>query len=359
MTPRQRWLATLAGEPVDRLATDYWATPEFHAALRAATGCGNDEALWRALHVDRPRWVGPRMLRKRHPDPDVDPWGLRHTTVSYGTGEYAEVSHHPLAHVTTLREADDYPWPSPDDYDYAPIAAALSGPQQRMVQGPSYEPFLLYCSLRGMEQAYADLIENPDLALNILGHLFDFYQEYNHRCFEAGGGRIDLLYLAEDLGGQHGPLFGLKTYRRFLRCNQARMAELARSHGARVFYHTDGAARAFLPDLIEVVGIDILNPIQWRCPGMELPELVRDFGRHLTFHGGIDNQQTLPFGSPDDLRREVRWVADVMREHRARWICAPCHNIQAVSPPANVIAMYEAARALAPWDAHAPAVRRR
>ena len=105
------------------------------------------------------------------------------------------------------------------------------------------------------------------------------------------------------------------------------------------------AARVFVPDLIDVVGIDILNPLQWRCPGMELPGLVRDFGKHVAFHGGIDNQQTLPFGSVADVRREVRSVAKIMAN--ARWICAPCHNIQAVSPVENVLAMYDEAAKLA------------
>ena len=86
-------------------------------------------------------------------------------------------------------------------------------------------------------------------------------------------------------------------------------------------YHTDGAARVFLPDLIDRVGIEILNPIQWRCPGMERERLVADFGGRIIFHGSIDNQQTLPFGTVDDVVREVRESVDIYRS--ARWICGP------------------------------------
>ena len=107
-------------------------------------------------------------------------------------------------------------------------------------------------------------------------------------------------------------------------------------------YHTDGAARAFLPDLIDRVGIEILNPIQWRCAGMEREKLVADFGPRIIFHGSIDNQQTLPFGTVDDVVREVRESLDIYRN--ARWICAPCHNLQPVSPTENIVAMYEAIR---------------
>jgi len=120
------------------------------------------------------------------------------------------------------------------------------------------------------------------------------------------------------------------------------MADLARSFGIHVFYHTDGAARVFVPDLIDVVGIEVLNPLQWRCPGMELAGLVRDFGGRIAFHGGIDNQQTLPFGLVEDVVKEVKEVAAIMKG--SRWICSPCHNIQPVTPTANIVAMYETIR---------------
>lgn len=339
MTPRQRWLAILNGSQSDRIPTDYWATGEFHTKLVAAAGC-DGETLNRKLGIDRPRFVAPTSLRTNHPDdPKADIWGLRYQQMNYGTGEYGEVAHHPLANMTSVAEIHAYRWPSPDDFDYTAVTRALADDDRyRIVQGIGYEPFLLCCSLRGMEQAFEDLIVNPEIVEAILGHLFDFYYELNRRTLLAGHGKIDLLYLAEDLGGQHGPLFSLAMYRRFLMPGQRKMADLARSFGVHIFYHTDGAARVFLPDLIDVVGIEILNPLQWRCPGMELATLVRDFGRHVAFHGGIDNQQTLPFGSVDQVRQEVREVARIMSG--ARWICAPCHNIQAVSPPENVLAMY-------------------
>ncbi len=345
MTPRERWMATFNGAERDRLATDYWRTSEFHTALVAEVGCDGDE-LWRKLGIDVPYSAGPRRLSSGHPlDPEADLWGIRHTSIEYGAGAYSEATYHPLAGITTLREVEQYPWPDPDDFDYSPVAAAVEkNAGHRVFRAGHYEPFLRYCSLRGMEQGYMDLIENQDLAHAILDRIFQFHYEQNRRIFlTAGDGAVDLFYLAEDLGGQSGPLFSLETYRRFLLAHQKKMAQLVKSHGARVFYHTDGAARIFLPDLIEQVGIDILNPLQWRCPGMELPELVRDFGAHVVFHGGIDNQHTLAFGTPDEVREQVRWCGAIMAEHRARWICAPCHNIQSISPVANVLAMYDEA----------------
>ena len=146
------------------------------------------------------------------------------------------------------------------------------------------------------------------------------------------------------MGGQNGPLISLKMYRRFLLPNQIRLAELGRKHGVHIMYHTDGAARMFLPDLVDKVGIEVLNPIQWRCPGMEREALVRDFGQRIVFHGPIDNQQTLPFGSVAEVVAEV--TESVRLYEGARWICAPCHRLQAVSPTENIIAMYETIRSL-------------
>ena len=155
----------------------------------------------------------------------------------------------------------------------------------------------MYGYLRGLEQAFADLAANPEIAHGILGHIFDFSFEYHRRLFEAGKGRIDTTWVAEDLGGQTGPLISLPTYRRFSFPNQIRMADLGRKYGVHIMYHTDGAARIFLPDLVDRVGIEVLNPIQWRCPGMDREALVRDFDRRIVFHGSIDNQQTRPLAA--------------------------------------------------------------
>jgi len=341
MTPRQRWLALLQHRAADRVVTDYQATDEVTSRLLADLHCADEEALWDRLHVDRRRFVEPRWRLPNHPeDPEADLWGVRFRTVAHETGAYVEPVVHPLAHVDRVDQVHDHRWPDPDDFDYSTIGRALRDDDgRRPIHAGCYEPFLLYGYLRGLQQALEDLALVPDIADAILGHIFDFYWEHHHRIFEAGGRRIDLTWVAEDLGAQTGPLMSLDMYRRFLLPNQIKMAELARAHGVHVMYHTDGAARVFLPDLIDRVGIEILNPIQWRCPGMEREQLVADFGDRVIFHGSIDNQQTLAFGSVEDVVEEVRQSVEIYRN--ARWICAPCHNLQPVSPTENIVAMYE------------------
>jgi uroporphyrinogen decarboxylase len=134
-------------------------------------------------------------------------------------------------------------------------------------------------------------------------------------------------------------MYSPEQIREFFLPGMKRMMDLTKEHGSYIFHHTDGAVREILPDLIDA-GIEVLNPIQWRCRGMDREGLKRDFGDRLIFHGGVDNQQTLPFGTPDDVRQEVRDNLRILG-HGGGYILAPCHNIQAVTPPENVVAMYE------------------
>ena len=339
LTPRQRWLALLEGRTPDRIPTDYQATDEVTARLLRDLDCADEDALWRRLHVDKRQEVQPR--RRRTGDGEADMWGVRYIHADYGDGHYLTPAGHPLADVESPADVHRHPWPDPDDFDYAAVTAAVEAEDGYYpIHAGNYEPFLLYGYMRGLEAAMTDLALRPDIADAVLGHLFDFHHEHHRRIFEAGAGRIDTTYVAEDLGSQTGPLISLAMYRRFLLPNQIRMADLARSFGIHVMYHTDGAARIFLGDLVDRVGIEVLNPVQWRCPGMEREGLVRDFGGRVIFHGSIDNQWTLAFGSAADVIAEVRESIEIYR--RARWICAPCHNIQPISPTTNVVAMYEA-----------------
>ena len=148
------------------------------------------------------------------------------------------------------------------------------------------------------------------------------------------------MYVAEDLGTQQSLLISPRLFRRYLKPRMAKLIDLAHARGVKVMHHDDGSIRKVLPDLIEA-GIDILHPIQWRCVDMEREGLARDFGDRLVFHGGMDNQHTLPFGTAADVRAEVAENLRVFREIKG-YIVAPCHHIQANTPTDNVVALYEA-----------------
>jgi uroporphyrinogen decarboxylase len=198
---------------------------------------------------------------------------------------------------------------------------------------------LQYMKLRGDEQAYMDLLVNPDMVHYCLDKMFDLCVESTRRMFETIPGVISITYVAEDLGGQSSLMYSLEQIREFMLPGMRRMAQLARENGAHVFTHSDGAIYDVIPDLIDM-GTEVLNPIQWRCPGMERERLKRDFGDRLVFHGAVDNQQTMPFGTVEDVAQEVRDNLGILGAGGG-YILAPCHNIQAVSPAENTVALFE------------------
>ena len=340
MTGRERWLAVLNGEKPDRIPMDYWATGEASQKLCEHMGCDLETALAR-LHVDHPASVGGRYVGPPPPE-GQDIWGLERRQVSYGSGVYSEVvGDPPLARFGSVEEIEaGYRWPSPDDWDYSHLPAAVQALRDRPVRGGGSEPFLLYKLLRGEAQAFVDLIENPEIVHYCLGRLFDLAYQETLRVFETVPGVVMITYVAEDVGAQTGLMYSPAQIREFLHPGMKRMIDLTHQHGSFVFHHTDGAVRDILPDLI-ALGIDVLNPVQWRCPGMEREGLKRDFGAQVVFHGGVDNQYTLPFGTVEEVRCEVRDNYRILGEGGG-YILAPCHNIQAVGPAENVVAMYEA-----------------
>lgn len=365
MTPRERWQAVLSRQTPDRVPMDYWSTPEFSAKLvrhlalsrksekdlvdelNGVRGRADDpqnahhlvrEAL-RRLHVDfvvtvGPAYVGPPLSA------NTDVFGCVYRSVDYGTGEYSEVTNNPLAQYHSVEEiAANYRWPSPDWYDYSGIPQQLAGWEQYPIQGGGSEPFLIYKNLRGQEQAMMDMVDQPEIVHYCLDKLFELAYVNTLRIYETIPGKVLLTYVAEDMGGQDNLMFSKKHIRAYLLPRMKRIMDLAHEGGAYVFHHNDGNCRAILPDMVEA-GINLLNPIQWRSRGMDREGLKADFGDKLVFHGAMDNQYTLPFGTVEETRQEV---ADNLRILGAGggYILAPCHNIQPVTPPENIVAMYE------------------
>jgi len=206
-------------------------------------------------------------------------------------------------------------------------------------------PFYMFNNARGLEQSLLDMGTDPDLAQYIIDRSTDFLIEYHTRLFEAGHGRIDLTQVTDDLGCQHGLLISPASFDRFLAKPYQRCIELARSAGIRVFHHDDGAMAEMLPRLVDL-GIQILNPVQWRLPGMNPIRLKQRYRDRIAFHGAIDNQYVLPFGTLAEVEEEVAFCISALASDGTGYVLAPCHNIQGITPVENVIRMYDAARSI-------------
>jgi uroporphyrinogen decarboxylase len=299
------------------------------------------------LHIDGFAWLFPEYCGPAMPTvpegESIDVWGIRYQQCDYGAGAYNETCYHPLAEAQTIEDLDRFRWPNPDWFSYAPMRQKASDARARQAVKCGYmAPFFLHTLLRGLERALMDPYERPEFTQYLMTRITDYLYEHHARMFEACAGLIDVGDVTDDLGCQAGPIMRMDVFRAFYRPHTERLTGLCREFGLKVFHHDDGGIRPFIPDLIEI-GMDILNPIQWTCPGMERIDLKRDFGGKLCFHGGVENQRILAFGTPGEVRAEVRACIDSLGSDGTGYILAPCHNIQPVTTVVNIIAMYDEA----------------
>jgi uroporphyrinogen decarboxylase len=193
-----------------------------------------------------------------------------------------------------------------------------------------------------MENALVDLITDPDFLSAALDRIDAIQTDMLERFLQTLGDLIDIVFVSDDMGSQIGPLISPDDFALHFKPRLAKWCELVHRHGKKVLFHTDGSSREFLPHLIDS-GVDILNPIQHVCPGMEREPLNRDFGEQIIFHGGVENQQVLPLGSVEDVRREVLTCLETLGRGGGYIPCS-CHNIQAGTPVENVLALIDTVR---------------
>jgi uroporphyrinogen decarboxylase len=198
--------------------------------------------------------------------------------------------------------------------------------------------------VRGMENGLMDLVTEREFAEAFLDRLCDTICTSQALFLTEVGDLIDVHFAADDLAGQNRPLVSPALWRSLIKPRQARIMATIKAHTkAPIFYHTCGAVTDFLDDLIDI-GVDILNPVQVSAKGMDSAGLKKRYGNRLAFWGGgCDTQRILPFGTPEEVRAEVRRrIADLAPG--GGFVFNPVHNIQANVPPENIIAMFDEAK---------------
>lgn len=354
MTSRERVLTAINHKEPDRVPCDYWAGPEVGERLRHYFKCETQEELLRQLRVDLRYVPGPSYLGQEfrsYEDGTVeDLWGVRRRSMTVKQGQYQWTYKHvavaPLAPMKTVAEVESYEhWPSPDWWDYSNIAPdcdkqagyAVVNAGDRLDRTAQFKPMMY---LRGVEQAYVDLIENPHLAETVIAHIRDYFLEYNRRVFEAAQRKIDIFMMGDDFGTQNGLMMDVATWRRYFREGFRAYIDLAHHYGIKVMHHTCGSVHELIPDFIEC-GLDILQSLQPRAKDMDLATLKREFGRDIAFHGSIDIQQTLPDGTPQEIRDMVKRQVDSGKPGGG-FIVSTAHNIPPETPTGNIVALCEA-----------------
>jgi uroporphyrinogen decarboxylase len=202
--------------------------------------------------------------------------------------------------------------------------------------------------VRGVEQILVDMMAQPDLASAVFRRIADFYVEYARRTLQAGEGNIDIFFTGDDFGTQENLFVPPALWRQLLGDGFKRLVDVGHAFGCRVAHHTCGCVTPLLPDLIDC-GLDILNPLQPEVTGMDHTEIKRRFGDRLTFHGGISIQKTMPYGTPADIREEVRNCKRSLGPGGGYVLCT-AHNIQPDTPLKNIEALFDAYREMGRYE---------
>lgn len=304
--------------------------------------------VYKTFDMDRmgvwPAYTGPDS--KKYDDGTYENmFGVRMRDVNYGKGVYSEAVGFPLANAESIKEIEQHPWPSADWYNYTGIIEPLR-------QNPDYPFTIGYMALgwwswemRGMSLFFEDLLMNTEIAEVIIEKISDYGYEYFKRIIETGreyiGKNFVLIHLADDWATQESLMISPRLYRDFFKKHYRRVIDMAHSAGLKVEFHMCGSAVGLIPELIDT-GIDILNPVQTSARDMTPHILKEKFGKDIAFSGGVDVQTILPFGTPDKVKDEVKYLLDTMGRDGG-YILEPSHAIQVGTPPENVMAMYQAA----------------
>ena len=336
----------------DRCPFQVSFTPEFADRLRKEMnlqsdhvhnphGGGNTYELERALGEDMlltsVGWANSYYMDDK---PYVDEWGVGWSIQTYetpfGEGHYTEMSSFPLADDDAI---DRYNPPDPNRpelYKESEWMIKTFKNEYWIVGVTVTTIFETAWALRGLERMMLDMVLNPDLANRIFDIPFQYHLTAAKKLVELG---VDMIWTGDDMGAQNSMLISPEMWRAYFKPRMATfIAELkAINPVVKVAYHSDGDIRPIIPDLIEI-GLDVLNPIQ--PASMDPAEIKRDFGDKLCFWGSIDEQYTLPFGTSDEVRDEVRERLQTIGKNGGL-ILAPTHHVQLDTPLENFWAMID------------------
>ena len=237
-----------------------------------------------------------------------------------------------------------FDWPDPAAYiDAAECRRRVEmAPEGKTVLGILWSAhFQDTCAAFGMETALMNMIAAPELYEAVNEKVLEFYLKANRIFYEATKGKLHAVLIGNDMGSQRGLMISPELVRRFVIPGCRRLTEQAHSYGLKVIYHSCGAISDIIPDLIDA-GVDIIHPIQALAAGMEPEGLKEKFGDRVSFCGGVDTQELLVHGTPEDVRKKVE---ELKRLFPTGLILSPSHEaILPDVPPENIGALFDAVR---------------
>ena len=291
-------------------------------------------------------YIGPELGKRKNAKGETEyqsDFGYWYKKVWNGVEYNVVTTEYPVDSIDTIEGLANFNWPNPDNYNYEAIKYACEKNKGKAIQIGWPGPYQVITYFRNAEKFYMDMALEPDYTKAMLKHYMDFVLEHYERMFIAADGQIDLLKTCDDYGTQCSMLFSVDMWREYFKENTKKLVNLAHKYGAYFMQHSCGAVRPVIPELIKC-GVDALDPIQ-KVIGMEAEGLKRDFGDKLTFHGGIDTQNILPLGTPEQVAKESRYFIETLNKNGG-YIFGPSQALEGDVPVENIEAMYETRRVM-------------
>lgn len=344
MTSKERFYSTMEYKGVDRPCTRFYGTPEITQQIEEHYGFKNYEELSIKLGDDfrmvGPSYIGPE-LKKFEDGSWEGIWGERYANYNFGNGTYPETVFLPFKDVEDVEQLNDYRFPSADWFDYSTIKEQCERFKDFVIVigdpgTPDYLNGIARC--RGVEQVLFDVALEDPVFIELIRKRHEFYYEYLRRILEVAEGAIDVVWFGEDLGTQNALVISPLSYNKLFAPSMKEFFSLAHKYGARTMMHSCGSCYKLIPRLIEL-GLDILDVVQVDAADMNIEKLHNEFYGKITFCGSISVQNTLPFGTEEDIRKEVRIRKELFKDGGI--IIGPTHEIQVGTPIKNIISMYD------------------
>jgi uroporphyrinogen decarboxylase len=353
MNSKQRFIETCKFGKPDRLCIDYMAHPETDKRLRKYFNCETEDELLDRLDCDfyylpsrdisqnegfMPCYKGHAL--KITEEQRVCPLGITWSRGAYDSKFVVdEAVEGPLENADSEKDILCHPWPCGKDFDFSILEKNCDLHKDKIIigglwtgiMGDSYRLF-------GFENFLLNTALKPNLVKCLIDRITDMYLELNEKCFSQLKNKIDIWFFGNDFGSQDGLLLGPDMWYEFFFENIKKLVTLAHSYGVKVMMHSCGGIADIIPFLIEA-GVDILDPIQVTAKGMEPELLAEKFGGRIVFHGGVDTQQVLPYGTIKEVRVHSKYVAKELSQ-KGGYIFTASQILGPDIPIENIAAMY-------------------
>lgn len=348
MTSKERIRATIQHQETDRIASTMQCVETQWDKLKKYFGVETEEEVMSKLEIDTrimdlPPYIGPEhpsFINENGEEEITHPMGYRYVNKWNGVEYNWHIVYLPYNKIETWEDFEAFDgWLNPDHFDYDAVKKFCDDNEDKAIRIGWPGPYQVFTLMYDAEKFYINMYEKPDLMKAMLNRYCERSLEVYERMFEASGDRIDILRCADDYGTQISLLFSPAMWDEFFMENTKRFVELAHKHNAFYLQHSCGAIRPIIPNLIEA-GVDIIEPLQ-KVEGLEVDGLKKDFGDKVCFQGGVDTQNVLPLGTPEEVYEETKRIIAALSPGGG-YILAPSQDFEGDVPVENVIALYEA-----------------